>query len=135
MDHAIFGLTLLGIAFFHHRALLVATTGLLAVAFLQIALSPFPSGTAAYEIVHHFVGEWVTLANLLLLLLGFAVLSNQFERSHLPEAIPSRLPDGWAGGLVLLALVFLLSIAFWPGSFRRLTPVVLAASSATPPQR
>jgi hypothetical protein len=110
MDYAIFGLTLLGIAFFHHRALLVATVGLFAVAFLQVALSPSPIGTAAYEIVLHFVGEWVILANLLLLLLGFAVLSNQFEKSHLPEAIPSRLPEGQAGGVVLLALVFLLSI-------------------------
>ncbi len=110
MDYAIFGLTLLGIAFFHHRALLVATAGLFAVALLQISLSSSPIGTAAYEIVHHFASEWIILANLLLLLLGFAVLSNQFEKSHLPEAIPSRLPEGRAGGVVLLALVFLLSI-------------------------
>ena len=110
MDYAIFGLTLLGIACFHHRALLVATGGLVAVALLQIASAPPPIGTAAYEMVEHFIGEWVILANLLLLLLGFAALSSQFERSNLPETIPSLLPDGWAGGLVLLALVFVLSI-------------------------
>jgi Na+/H+ antiporter NhaD/arsenite permease-like protein len=60
--------------------------------------------------IQHFVGEWVILANLLLLLLGFAAVSNQFERSCLPETIPSTLPDGWMGGLVLLAFVFFLSI-------------------------
>ena len=110
MDYAIFGLTLLGIAFFHHRALLVAIAGLLVVAFLQIALSPSPFGAAAHEMVEHFIGEWVILANLLLLLLGFAAVSNQFERTCLPETIPSSLPDGWVGGLVLLAFVFVLSI-------------------------
>jgi len=36
----------------------------------------------------------VPLANLFLLLLGFAVLANQFEQSNLPEVIPSKLPDG-----------------------------------------
>ena len=110
MEYAIFGLTLLGIAFFHHRALFVAILGLVAVVLLQIGLAPVPGETAAYEIVEHFIGEWVILANLLLLLLGFAVLSNQFEQSFLPEIIPSRLPDGWIGGVVLLALVFFLSI-------------------------
>ena len=79
---------------------------LFAAALLQIALSPSPIGIAAYEMVQHFLGEWTILANLLLLLLGFAVLSNQFERSRLPEAIPSHLPGGWIGGVVLLALFF-----------------------------
>ena len=46
---------------------------------------------------------------LLLLLLGFALLANQFERSNLPEAMPRVLPDGWLGGLTLLGLVFVLS--------------------------
>ena len=52
----------------------------------------------------------MTLANLFLVLLGFAVLANQFEQSNLPELIPSRLPDGWLGGLALFAFVFGLSI-------------------------
>ena len=42
-------------------------------------------------------------------MLGFAVLANQFEQSNLPEAIPSRLPHGWLGGIALLAFVFGLS--------------------------
>jgi ABC-type uncharacterized transport system permease subunit len=52
----------------------------------------------------------VALAYLFFLLLGFAVVANQFEQSNLPEVIPSRLPDGWRGGVMLLAFVFGLSI-------------------------
>jgi Na+/H+ antiporter NhaD/arsenite permease-like protein len=108
VDYAIFALTLLGIAIFHHRALLIAVVGLAVAILLQIGLAP--SGVdAASGLVEHFVDEWVILANLFLLLLGFAVVSNQFERSSLPEAIPSRLPDGWTGGMVLLAFIFVLS--------------------------
>jgi Na+/H+ antiporter NhaD/arsenite permease-like protein len=108
VDYAIFSLTLLGIAIFHHRALLIAVVGLAVAILLQIGLAP-SAVDAASGLVEHFVDEWVILANLFLLLLGFAVVSNQFERSSLPEAIPSRLPDGWAGGMVLLAFIFVLS--------------------------
>jgi Na+/H+ antiporter NhaD/arsenite permease-like protein len=110
MEYAIFGATLLGIALFHHRALQVALAGLVVVVVFQIASAPAPIGDTTYEIVEHFADEWVILTNLLLLLLGFAVLSNQFEQSGLPEAIPTSLPDGWAGGVVLLGSVFVLSI-------------------------
>ncbi|GEP55323.1 hypothetical protein RSO01_24890 [Reyranella soli] len=58
-----------------------------------------------------FLGhEWPAFTNLLLLLVGFAVLANQFERSAIPDAMPRLLPDNWTGGLVLLAMVFVLSI-------------------------
>jgi len=109
MEYAIFGMTLIGVALFHHRALLVALTGLSAVMFLQVVSAP-SLDSAAHELLEHFVHEWVILANLFLLLLGFAVLSNQFEQSGLPEAIPSWLPVGWVGGVTLLGLVFVLSI-------------------------
>ena len=109
MDYAIFGLTLLGIACFHRRALLVAAIGLLAEILLRIATSASPVDGAVDEIVLHFSEEWVVLINLFLLLLGFAVLASQFERSHIPEAIPTLLPAGWHGGVVLLAFVFVLS--------------------------
>jgi Na+/H+ antiporter NhaD/arsenite permease-like protein len=94
---------------FHHRALAVALTGLFAAILLGLFEAPSTSA-AAEELVAHFGEEWVILSNLLLLLLGFAVLSNQFEQSKFPEAIPSRLPDGWMGGVVLLGIVFCLSI-------------------------
>ena len=56
--------------------------------------------------MHH---EWVILANLFLLLMGFAILSRHFENSRVPDAMPAFLPNGWTGGLALLAIVFVLS--------------------------
>ena len=49
------------------------------------------------------------LANLFLLLMGFAILSRHFERSRVPDEMPAFLPDGWTGALALLAIVFVLS--------------------------
>jgi Na+/H+ antiporter NhaD/arsenite permease-like protein len=108
LEYAIFGLTLLAVALFHHKALLVALTGLAAAVLLRYAEAQ--SLTPTRDIIEHYAGEWVILSNLLLLLLGFAIVSNQFERSNLPESIPSVLPEGWMGGVALLAIVFVLSI-------------------------
>ena len=49
------------------------------------------------------------LANLLLLLLGFALLAEHFEDTEIPAVLPRWLPDDWKGGFVLLVLVFVLS--------------------------
>ena len=49
------------------------------------------------------------LANLFLLLMGFALLSCHFERSRIPDEMPAFLPDDWKGGLLLLAIIFVLS--------------------------
>ena len=57
----------------------------------------------------HLQHEWVILVNLLLLLLGFALLADLFEKSRVPDALPAVLPDDWKGGFVLLVLVFVLS--------------------------
>jgi Na+/H+ antiporter NhaD/arsenite permease-like protein len=109
MECFVFGLTLLGVALFHQRALTVALAGFVVMAFVRVVGVPGGINAGAYEIIVHLANEWVPLANLFLVLLGFAVLANQFERSNLPEAIPSRLPDGWLGGVALLAFVFGLS--------------------------
>ena len=61
-----------------------------------------PCGLAAMH-------EWVILANLFLLLMGFAILSRHFEKSRIPDAMPAFLPDGLSGGLVLLVTVFVMS--------------------------
>ena len=110
MEFVIFGLTLLGVALFHRRALTVAFAGLVLMTFGRVISAPAGIDAEAYEIVIHLTSEWVALANLFLVLLGFAVLANQFEQSNLPELIPSRLPDGRLGGVALLAFVFGLSI-------------------------
>ena len=79
-------------------------------AFVRVISAPAGINAQAYEIIVDLASERVALANLFLLLLGFAVVANQFEQSNLPEVIPSRLPDGWRGGVTLLAFVFGLSI-------------------------
>jgi Na+/H+ antiporter NhaD/arsenite permease-like protein len=109
MEFVIFGLTLLGVALFHRRALAVAAAGFILTTLVRLIGAPAGIDAEAHELFTHLATEWVTFANLFLLLLGFAVLANQFERSNLPEAIPSRLPDGWLGGMALLAFVFGLS--------------------------
>ena len=53
--------------------------------------------------------EWVILANLFLLLMGFALLSRHFEKSQIPDEMPAFLPDDWKGGFALLVIVFVLS--------------------------
>jgi len=59
--------------------------------------------------ISHVGHEWVILVNLLCLLLGFALLSQHFEKSQLPLALPKFLPHDWKGGFVLLVMVWVLS--------------------------
>lgn len=109
VEFFIFGLTLLGVALFHHRTLTVALTGLVATVIYKLLFSGFAHGTGMHGLMLHGQHEGVILSNLLLLLLGFSLLANQFERSNLPEAMPRILPDGWTGGLALLGMIFVLS--------------------------
>jgi Na+/H+ antiporter NhaD/arsenite permease-like protein len=51
----------------------------------------------------------VTLANLLGLLLGFALLADHFERSKVPDVLPHVLPDDWKGPFVLLIGIAVMS--------------------------
>ena len=53
--------------------------------------------------------EWVILANLFLLLMGFALLSRHFEKSRIPDEMPAYLPDDWKGAFVLLVIVGVIS--------------------------
>jgi len=83
--------------------------GALTIALYKIFFSPFKSGAGWSGFGTHLVHEWVILVNLLLLLLGFALLAKHFEDSHVPNALPRILPDDWKGCFVLLAIVFVLS--------------------------
>jgi len=109
LEFLFFGLILLGVALMHRRALLVSVTGLLVILAYEAVVTAFPTGTGLDALWRHAEHEWVTITNLFLLLLGFEVLSNQFEQSNLPDHLPNLLPDGWTGGLALLAVVFVLS--------------------------
>ena len=109
LDFILFALTLLGVALFHHQVFKVALTGLATITLYKLLFSPFATGAGVPGLVAHLGHEWVTLANLFALLVGFALLSNHFERSHLPAILPRWLPDDWKGGFMLLVLVFVLS--------------------------
>jgi Na+/H+ antiporter NhaD/arsenite permease-like protein len=109
IEFILFALMLLGVAIMHHRPVFVALLGLAAILAYQFFVSSFPPGPGLPGLAAHISHEWVTWANILLLLVGFALLSNQFERSNLPDAMPRILPDNWLGGLALLGLVFVMS--------------------------
>ena len=119
MEFFLFGLTLVGVALFHHQTFWVALTGLSVIVLYKLI---FVSG---YPFAEHFLGnnpiieqflhkemrqgEWGIILNLLGLLLGFAVLAKIFEESGIPEILPKYLPDDWKGPFVLLIFVFVMS--------------------------
>ena len=109
VDFILFALTLLGVAIFHHHTLYVALTGLAAVSIYKLLFTGFKFGTGLSGLVLHLEHEWVILANLFLLLMGFALLSRHFELSRVPDAMPAYLPDDWKGAFVLLLVVAVIS--------------------------
>jgi Na+/H+ antiporter NhaD/arsenite permease-like protein len=109
VDFLLFAATLAGVALFHHHTLRVALTGLAAITLYKLVWSPFREGPGLAGLVAHLGHEWVLLANLLGLLVGFALLSKHFEASQVPAWLPKLLPDDWKGGFVLLAMIFVLS--------------------------
>jgi Na+/H+ antiporter NhaD/arsenite permease-like protein len=109
VDFILFALTLLGVALFHHQTLRVALTGLAVITVYKIVFTGFKTGPGVAGLFWHLGHEWVILTNLLGLLLGFALLSNHFEKSRVPAVLPRFLPDDWKGAFVLLVMVFVLS--------------------------
>jgi len=109
IEFALFAAVLVGVAVLHHRPLMVTLGGLAAIVAYKWLVTGFAGGPGWTGLSAHMAHEWVLLANLMLLLVGFAVLSNHFEQSRIPDAMPALLPDNWTGGLALLAIVFVLS--------------------------
>ena len=109
VEFLLFAVTLLGVALWHHRTLEVAAAGLVAITAHKLLFGSFRGATGLDGLAAHLSHEWVILANLACLLLGFALLSRHFENSRVPDSMPAILPDGWHGGLALLAVVFVLS--------------------------
>ena len=109
IDFILFALTLAGVAIFHNQTLYVALTGLVVITLYKLGFGDFggtPGIAGLSSLLHH---EWVTLANLLGLLLGFALLADHFEKSGLPTLLPDYLPNDWKGAFVLLVVVFVIS--------------------------
>jgi Na+/H+ antiporter NhaD/arsenite permease-like protein len=109
VDFIMFGLTLLGVALFQRHTLAMALAGLAAITAYKLAFTSFKTGAGLPGLVLHLEHEWVILANLFLLLMGFALLSRHFEQSRVPDEMPAFLPDDWKGALILLVMVAVLS--------------------------
>ncbi len=101
-EFLIFSATLIGIAVAHRYALWVALAGLMATLCYKLSVPSF-------TLLPHLAHEWTTLANLLLLLVGFAMLASHVEHSGAPQALPRILPRGKLGAFMLLALIWVLS--------------------------
>jgi len=84
LEFILFAATLLGVALFHRYVLQVALTGLLVIATYKIVFSSFKTGEGVAGFASHMAHEWVLLANLFGLLVGFALLARHFEDSGVP---------------------------------------------------
>jgi Na+/H+ antiporter NhaD/arsenite permease-like protein len=109
LEFILFGLTLMGIALCHQHSFRVAVTGLVVLSFYKIFFVGFRTGAGVQGFITHMEHEWVTLANLFGLILGFSILARHFEKSHVPVILPRWLPRDWKGGFVLLVLIFFIS--------------------------
>jgi Na+/H+ antiporter NhaD/arsenite permease-like protein len=108
-EFILFALVLAGIALLQRYTLEVAVTGLAAVTAYKLAYTGFAQGPGLAGLAGLLAHEWVILANLFGLLMGFALLSKHFEDSQVPAVLPKVLPDDWKGGFFLLVMVFVLS--------------------------
>ena len=108
-EFVLFGLMLFGIALAHRHALQISVVGLVLIVVYEGLITAFPTGAGTGALLLHFQHEWVTVANLLLLLVGFELLASHFEESNVSDHLPCHLPEGWSGSLALLAIIFALS--------------------------
>lgn len=109
LDFILFAAVLLGIALFHHYTFQVAVSGLVVITLYKVLVTGLKAGPGFAGLLAHLGHEWVLLANLFCLLMGFALLSKHFEDSQVPAALPAYLPGDWKGAFVLLVIVFVLS--------------------------
>ena len=109
VEFILFGLVLACVAVFHHHTFAIAVTGVTVILAYKIFFSPFATGPGVLGFWLHMHHEWVILVNLGLLLLGFALLANHFEKTQVPAALPRFLPNGWKGGFILLVMIAVLS--------------------------
>ena len=109
LEFVLFALTLAGVALLHRHSLQVALVGLASIVIYKLLATGFDGVAGFAGFAHHLRLEWVVLANLFGLLMGFALLSRHFEESGVPTRLPDFLPDDWRGCFVLLVIVFVLS--------------------------
>ena len=92
VEFILFACVLAGVALFHTQAMRIAVAGAVVIAAYKVLWSPFKTGAGLPGLGLHLQHEWVILVNLLLLLLGFALLADLFEKSKVPAVLPAYLP-------------------------------------------
>ena len=95
IDFLLFGATLACVAIFHRHTFAAALTGLSVIIIKKLLGTGFVEGAGLSGLFAHFAHEWVLIANLFLLLIGFALLARHFEASRVPDWMPAALPDDW----------------------------------------
>ncbi len=105
-EFVLFALTLVGVALLHKQTMWVALTGMTLVLIYKLV---FNDPADPFHLFEHLTHEARTLINLMGLLLGFAILSKQFEDSHVPDMLPKYLKGGWFGAFMLLFMICILS--------------------------
>lgn len=109
VEFLLFGTLLLAIACLHWNTTVMALIGAAVITTYKLTLSAFAEGAGGNGLLAHVAHEWVLMANLLGLLLGFALLARHVEKSAFPEMLPDYLPGGALGCFALLVVVFVLS--------------------------
>src|SRR5207245_2722149 len=97
IEFLLFAVVLAMVAFGRVSTMLAALAGALLITLYKVALSPYAEGAGLAGLLAHAGTEWVGMANLLALLLGFALLARHFEDSQIPARLPDYLPDNWTG--------------------------------------
>jgi Na+/H+ antiporter NhaD/arsenite permease-like protein len=109
VEFLLFAAVLAGVALLHQHSLRVALIGLAMITAYKVVFSSFEGIPGLAGLGAHLVREWVLTVNLLLLIVGFALLARHFEESRVPLVLPRLLPDDWKGGFAMLIVVFVLS--------------------------
>ena len=78
IEFLLFAAVLAGIALSHHHSLRIALIGLATITVYKVAFSSFHGVTGVAGLAGHLASEWVLLVNLLLLIVGFALLARHF---------------------------------------------------------
>ncbi len=109
-DFILFAMILVGVTLFHRHTFLIGLSGVVTITLFRLLTGGFREGEGVHGLLAHLHNEWVSLVNLLCLLMGFAFLSRHFEKSQVPLVLPKYLPENWKGNFILLIMIFVLSI-------------------------